>query len=247
MISITSFAQDKMTNQSILDLIDLGFSSDVIISKINSSDVAFDTSLQSLKELKGKGVSSEIMSLMIEKSKVVIEDGIFFYENKNLKKIQPSVFSGTKANALASALTYGLASAKVKSYVPNAHSSNKVNNDNVVFIFQFDKNSKSELGSGNWWFKTASSPNEFVLTQLTSLDGKNQRELVTGKVSALGGSQIGIDTKNTIPFSIEDLGNGKFKVVSKNKLEPGEYCFFYQGSTPAGGFNNQSIFDFSVL
>ncbi|SHI62811.1 hypothetical protein SAMN04487911_1047 [Arenibacter nanhaiticus] len=243
--SIFSYSQDKITNQSILDLIDLGFESEVIKAKINSSPSNFDTSMNQLKSLKEKGVSPDILALMIDKSKAVIENGVFFYRKDDLIKIEPSVFSGTRTSALGAGLTSGIAAAKIKSYVNNSNSSNKVDSSNLSFIFQFDTQNKNDLGSGNWWFKTASSPNEFALTELKQK--KNRRELVTGKVRAITAStQMGIDSKNTIEFSIEDLGDGRYKVTPKEKLKPGEYCFFYQGTVPMGGYNNQSIFDFSV-
>lgn len=244
LLTILCYSQDKLTNESVIELTELGFGSDVIISKINSSAVNFDTSIAQLRLLKSKNVTPEVLSLMIDRSKIVIETGIFFSNNNILKKIEPAIFSGTKSSALGAMLTYGLVSAKVKSYINNANSPNKLSSNEQEFIFQFDRDSKTELGTGNWWFKTASSPNEFVLTSLNPQ--KNQRELVTGKANALAGSQIGIDSKNTIPYSIEDLGNGKYKVKPNAKLEKGEYCFFYQGSIPTGGYNNQSIFDFSV-
>ncbi len=242
---IFSFAQEKMTNQSILDLIDLGFGSEVISAKINSSQTNFDTSIAQLKVLKEKGVSPDILALMIDKSSVAVESGVFYTKNDQLIKIEPSVFSGTKTSALGAAMTYGIASAKVKSYINNATSTNQVDSINLTFIFQFDTKNKTDLGSGNWWFKTASSPNEFALTQLKKK--KDSRELVTGKVSGITAStQMGIDSKESIKFTIEDLGNGRYKVTPSRILGAGEYCFFYQGTIPMGGFNNQSIFDFSV-
>jgi len=243
--SILINAQDKMNNQSILDLMDLGFKSEVIKAKIKSSPTEFDTSMEQLKLLKEKGVSSDVLALMIDKSKVEIESGVFYYKNNELKEIQPSVFAGTRTSALGAALSYGIASAKTKSYVNGRSSSNKIKSNNLVFIFQFDNKNKTDLGSGNWWFKAASSPSEFALTKLKQK--KNRRQLVIGKISGItASSQMGVDTKDTIEFSIEDLGNGKFKVTLNNALEIGEYCFFYQGTIPMGGYNNQSIFDFSV-
>ncbi len=243
--SIFCNAQEKLNNQSILDLIDLGFDSEVIKSKINSEDGEFDTSIVSLKALKEKGVPSDVLALMIDKSKVEVEDGVFYYQNEILVKIQPSVFSGTRTNALGAAFSYGIAPAKMKSYVNNDTSSNKVNSNDLTFIFQFDTQNKNDLGNGNWWFKTASSPNEFALTQLQKKN--NRRELVTGKVRGITASiQMGVDTDDTIEFSIVDLGNGRYKVTPTRILESGEYCFFYQGTIPMGGYNNQSIFDFSI-
>lgn len=244
--STFSFSQEKLTNQSILDLLELGFDKEIIKAKIESSnETNFNTNIKELKTLKEKGISSEILALMINKSKVEIETGVFFEKNNKLIKIEPSVFSGTRTSALGAVLTYGIASAKTKSYVNNKNSSNLLDKGNFSFIFQFDNKKKDDLGSGNWWFKAASSPNEFALTKLKQK--KNRRELVTGKISGItASSQMGVDTKKAIPFDIEDIGNGKYKVKPKTTLENGEYCFFYQGTIPMGGFNNQSIFDFSV-
>tara|TARA_B110000091_G_C13673576_1_gene414816 strand:- start:68 stop:850 length:783 start_codon:yes stop_codon:yes gene_type:complete len=244
--STFSFSQEKMTNKSILDLLELGFDKEIIKAKIESSnETNFNTSLEELKVLKEKGISSEILALMINKSKIEIETGVFFEINNKLVKIEPNVFAGTKKSALGAALTYGIVSVKTKSYVNNKSSSNVLDEGNSYFIFQFDNKDKNNLGSGNWWFKAASSPNEFALTKLKQK--KNRRELVIGKINAItASSQMGVDTKKAIQFDIENLGNGKYRVKPKNTLEKGEYCFFYQGTIPMGGFNNQSIFDFSV-
>ncbi len=241
------FSQDVLTNQSIVELIEIGFESDVIKSKINASQTEFDTSISALKALKEKGVPSDVLALMIDKSKVEIESGVFCFENEQIKKIEPTVFSGTKSSTVGGKWLKGYAPTHFKSYIHNASSANKVNIKEQVFIFQFDLDSQNDLGHENWWFKTASSPNEFVLTSLTQITKKNQRELVTGSSSGYNGStQMGIDTEKTIPVTIEDLGNGKYKVQPEEPLKSGEYCFFYQGAIPLGGYTNQSLFDFSI-
>lgn len=60
------------------------------------------------------------------------------------------------------------------------------------------------------------------------------------------GNSIGINENDIIGFDIEAINDLEFKVTPKRPLEPGEYCFFYQGTIPQGGFNNQSVFDFSI-
>lgn len=249
LLSSTAFSQEKLDNQSIVDLVEMGFSGDVISSKINSSDVSFDVSVGALKKLKNKGVPSEVLALMIEKSKseTKTKGGLYYKNNDKLVKIEPTVFAGTRSNALASSLSYGIAAAKVKSYIPNMSSANKLKATDASFIFKFDENTESSLEKSNWWFRMASSPNEFVLTKLKVRKSKKERELVTGKVRAItGASQMGIDSKNTIPFKFERLSEGVYKVTPEQSLTPGEYCFFYQGQIPEGGFSNQSVFDFTI-
>tara|TARA_B100000378_G_C17962370_1_gene384029 strand:- start:97 stop:873 length:777 start_codon:yes stop_codon:yes gene_type:complete len=242
----SSYAQQELTNNSILELMDLGFGKEVILSKINTSTVAFDTSIPALKKLKEKGVPSEVLAAMIDTDNKTAEVGVFFKEDGKLIKILPSIFSGNRTSTLGSSLSLGIAPAKKKSYVNNPVSENHIRQNKPEFIFQFDAEDKNDLNQVNWWFKTASSPNEFVLTQLKQK--KNRRELVVAKAREITGtSQTGIDDKDTIDFEIEDLGKGRYKITPKYALEPGEYCFFYQGNMLAKGYTNTSIFDFSII
>lgn len=90
----------------------------------------------------------------------------------------------------------------------------------------------------------ASSPNEFALVRLTTKKGR--RELETGSVNLYAGTSIGVDEKNHIQIDIEKIDDYTFKVKPRYFLNTGEYCFYYQGSIPQGGYNNQSVFDFSI-
>lgn len=60
------------------------------------------------------------------------------------------------------------------------------------------------------------------------------------------GTSIGVDEKNHIQIDIEKIDDYTFKVKPRYFLNTGEYCFYYQGSIPQGGYNNQSVFDFSI-
>jgi hypothetical protein len=133
------------------------------------------------------------------------------------------------------------------------HSNNVIKTSTPEFTFIFDpsvtevdnmqNDQGNQAGYFNWWFRMASNPNEFVLVQLTIKDRKNLREVITGKNSWISSSS-GIDPKYALSFNIETLEGNKFK-VTPNALEPGEYCFIYQGAVPQGR-DNQSVFDFSI-
>ncbi len=252
-LSFNTFAQDeKLNNQSVIDMFNIGLSEDIIVSKINSSTCEFNTDISQLKFLKESGISDAILKAMIssDSNEEIIEDanttlkpGIYF----NDIKLLPTVFSGTKTNTLGSSFSYGIASSKIKSILNGATSNNIVEDTKPTFVFIFSgesENSAFNSGVSNWWFNTATSPNEFVLVKLNAKGKK--RELVTGKVNIYAGTSIGVEEKYTIPFNIEIVNETTFKVVPYDPLEPGEYCFFYQGTIPQGGFTNQSVFDFSV-
>lgn len=247
-------AQETITNETIIQMKDLGFEDSMIIDKINSSNVKFDASINGLTMLKKAGISTDVISLVMQKSKhnTKSKTGIYYVDNNDKqKRIQPSVFSNSNTNAAAQKLVSGLINAKKKAQLPRTKSNNVLKSGNQEFVFIFNTsdvdnmqtNQGNQAGLLNWWFRTATSPNEFVLVKLTVKERKNLREVITGKSSVLTNTD-GIDPKYALPFKIEEIESNKFKVTPEN-LEPGEYCFIYQGQVPEGR-TNQSVFDFSI-
>ena len=84
----SSFSQEVLDNQSVIDMVELGFDEQVIIDKIESTNSNFSTSIEKLKSLKLLGVTQNILSIMIKESKVKIPlDGeyIEYHSNGNVK------------------------------------------------------------------------------------------------------------------------------------------------------------------
>lgn len=252
--SVTINAQQEiMTNKSVIDMLEIGFTEDVIITKINTSQCNFNTVIEELKILKEKGVSSNIIVAMMKSTKENRDNadisnnsvsGIFIKEGKKMIRIHPSVFSGTKINTLGAALSYGLADSKIKSTMSGSTSNNIVNTNLPIFYFLFDHN-RNNTSLSNWWFSVATSPNQFALVELI-VNGK-KRELETGKVNIYSGTSTGVNEEYTIKFRIEEINEFEYRVIPEEPLVPGaEYCFFYKGNIPQGGYNNQSVFDFSI-
>lgn len=254
-ISIAVFAQEEetLTNKSIIEMVELGFQSDVIISKINTSKCEFNTTIEILKELKNKNVPSDVLAAMVKadaNSNIKAEvTGIFIvHPDSSQTKLLPTAFSATKTRTLAAGMTYGIASGKIKSVLNNATSKNILENGACHFKFCFAPFKDNQLNATDWWFRATTSPNEFVLVSLKVNKNKGTREIETGKANMWVGTNIGVDKGDTVEFDIIVNENtpGTFIVKTKRQLLPGEYCFFYQGTVPQGGFNNQSVFDFSV-
>ena len=254
-LSLSIYAQETITNESIIQMKELGFDDSIIIEKINTSDIKFDSSINGLTGLKKAGISSEVIALVMQKSKhnTKSKTGIYYYASDGSEKlIQPSVFSGTNSNRAAQKLVSGLINAKKKAQLPKIRSNNVING-NAEFLFVFDPsasnvdnmqtNQGNQDGLFNWWFRMASNPNEFVLVKMRVKERKNLREVIVGKESSISTS-YGVDPKLALPFSIEEVEGNKFKVKPDN-LGPGEYCFVYQGQVPQGR-ENQAVFDFSV-
>lgn len=252
----TLTAQEVITNESIIQMMELGFDDTMIIDKIYTSDVKFDASIAGLGALKKAGASSEVISLVMEKSKqnTKSKTGIYFVDTDGEDKlIQPAVFSGKNSNQVAQKLVSGFINAKQKARLPRTKSNNVIKTSRPEFTFKFNpattevdnlQNTQgNQAGLLNWWFRVASNPNEFVLVKLKVREKQNLREVITGKSNWLSSNE-GVDPKLAIGFDIEEVEGNVFK-VTPTSLEPGEYAFLYQGQVPQGR-QNQSVFDFSI-
>lgn len=98
------------------------------------------------------------------------------------------------------------------------------------------------IPAANWWFYNATSPNEFTLITLKPV--KQNREFRMGKSDSYT-SSVGIDEKQKVSFTFEEVRPGIFKVWTREPLKPGEYCFLFSASVP-GAYTNNKVFDFSV-
>lgn len=250
--AFSTYAQEEiLTNQTIVDMVGMGFSDQVIITKINESPNSFNTDIESLRLLKEKNVSESIIVAMLNAKKsekttqTIIEnakEGIFYISDSGEEvEILPTVFSGTK-------VVEGILRNTEIASLPYSQSRNIINNNKPVFYFYFNKSNQNttfNAGVENWWFKIASSPNEFVLIKMDKK--KNERKIQIGRTSVWGPPiNPEVDGKKIVPFKINKISNTKYEVSLEKPLDYNcEYCFFYQGQMPKGG-NNQSVFDFSI-
>jgi hypothetical protein len=62
----TNSKKEILTNASIIELVQLGFSEGVLSEKIRQSECNFDTSMSGLKQLKAAKVSETIIALMMK-------------------------------------------------------------------------------------------------------------------------------------------------------------------------------------
>lgn len=250
LLTFSVFSQEQLNNQSILDLLEVGFEKNVIIAKINNSPGLYDTSIDALKDLQQRGIPSEILAAMINNT--VPEEsssGIFYnVEGEVYKKLEPTNFAGTKTSYVNSAFTYGLGSNAIRSYIHHHTSDYKVPGELQLFKFQFVNTEAEKLGENNWWFNKATHPKDFVLVKLVSSEKKNSREMKTGKIGGIEGHQTGVDSKDAIPFIIQEGEDNTYLVRTQRPLTPGEYAFFFQGFMPLNsGFNNHSVFAFTIV
>jgi hypothetical protein len=196
--------------------------------------------------------------------------GIYLYTTEDtakiLKKLYPNVItqekSGGFGHLIAKGLTSGLINSAKKAQINGANANVKCIGS-TEFYFYFvagstdmslaeapNNNPNSNVNinntgislSNNWWFTKAISPNEFTLIKLD--ENRKNREFKIGKSNDYATS-VGVDEKQKISFTFEELQNGIFKVKTNEPLGEGEYCFFYSSAVPQAQTNDK-VFDFSV-
>lgn len=257
---------DTLTNEKVVMLCKIGLEPSVVISKIQTSHNIFDVSTDGLIDLSSKGVPAEVINEMINKdteTKLAIanqkdlndpltmrEAGIYYYNPQDsinpIRRVDPTVISGTKSGgfgtALAQRYTYGIAKNKIKSSLSGENSNLQIGESSPEFYFYFENS--ENFNSDNWFFATATSPNEFVLVRL--VEKKGSREMIVANSNAYNAS-AGIPEKDKIPFNYEQVAEGVYRVTFSKKFRSGgEYCFLYASSTPSS-FNNNKVFDFGIL
>jgi hypothetical protein len=66
--------QEQLNNQSIVEMVKLGLSAEIIIAKIKSAKSDFDTSSKALQDLKKEGVADSIVLVMVKKASGIADE-----------------------------------------------------------------------------------------------------------------------------------------------------------------------------
>ncbi len=260
-------ANEVLVNQSVVDMVHAGIPGEIIISKIQTSPVAFDLSTNGFVSLGKQKVPSDIVKAMLQvqghvQSPQAIaasestdpnspdsphEAGIYIYSKTDsgpkMMLLEPTVYTqGKSGGVFASAMTYGIAKVKWKAVVRGDRAQARSNDPSAVFYFYFEKTS---AGLSNSSFGT-STPNEFTMLRF-DVKG-DSRETVVMKANAFGSSS-GSDEKSVIAFDFVKLRPGVYKVTPKAPLLAGEYGLIgaSAGSAFAPGASSANrVFDFGI-
>jgi len=256
-------AQQTMNNDAVIKLVKAGLSDDLIVSTINASPASFDTSADGLIALKTAGVSDKVVGAIVMKASgaaataatsssaapiaqnpddpmALHEAGIYAFNEKaadhKMTMLEPSVYGqGKTGGVFTSAMTYGIAKAKMKAIIRGAHSNARVTDPQTTFYFYFEQQGAG-LSNASSFFGGTSTPNEYTLLRFDVKD--STRETVIGKFNAFGSSS-GNDDKAIVPFTYTKLKPGIYKVTLSAPLQKGEYGFVAPGAmavvTPYGG------------
>ncbi|HNX54845.1 MAG TPA: hypothetical protein PKO30_04630 [Prolixibacteraceae bacterium] len=254
---------DILTNETVIELKAKGLPNSIILSKVKTSQNNFDISTDALIKLAENKIPEEIINAIVDatgdSSKHLVkidpnnpldmhEPGIYFFtqngDKKELVSLEATVYSQSKSGGvMAAALTSGLTKVKQLVTIDGSNSRVQIKQKQPEFYFYFDPSKKSFNQESLWWFSVATSPNEFLLTNMKIK--KNNREIETGSASVFGAS-VGVADKNKTKFNFTKLAPGIYKVFFDQPIEVGEYSFMYAGNVPQGFSAINKVYDFGV-
>jgi hypothetical protein len=234
----------RITNKDVLDMVGLGLSDDIIIAKIRSAaaggTLQFDTSVDSLKELKSAKVSDEVIKVMINPAPpaapVVVaatpisndptlpppEVGVYWKNSNAFVLIEGQAISQAKVGGKAGSMfTYGMRNEHWDAYLNGPQSKNIINDRRPVFYL---------------YVPDGASASDFILITLEKKG--NRREFQIGSFGGVTGGKSGVKRDKEVAFTSEHAGIRTYKIKLDAAIKPGEYAFFMgtgQQATMAGG------------
>jgi hypothetical protein len=248
-----AFAQD-FGNQGVVTLTQAGVGPGVLLAKIGSLPCSYDVSTNSILALKEAGVADAVIAAMVErcigasKAQGAVGTGsdpaskrsaglyidLGTETTHQLVKIRPTSASGGRTTGNGSLLF----PFRVKLGIPRISAQTAATTSRPKFYFYFETDDPKVGDFGTSATVSAQSPTEFSLMRFKEKNG--QREMVVAKQKLFSGS-IGIDPKDAIQFSVEEIGDGAFAVSPLDPLKPGEYGFVLRAGSDA-----YRIYDFRV-
>jgi hypothetical protein len=234
----------RMTDKDVIDMVGLGLSDDVIIAKIRAAaaggTLQFDTSVDSLKELKAAKVSDEVIKVMINPAPpaapVVVaatpisndptlpppEVGVYWKNSNAFVLLEGQAISQAKVGGKAGSMfTYGMRNEHWDAYLNGPQSKNIINDRQPVFYL---------------YVPDGASSSDFVLIILEKKG--NRREFQIGSFGGITGGKSGVKRDKEVAFTAEHAGIRTYKIKLDAAMKPGEYAFFMgtgQQATMAGG------------
>lgn len=247
-----SQAKDTLTNETIIQLTQIGLQPDVIIMKIKNSHTKFDVNTNSLIALTNNKVPSQVIGEMIKAANdrndlnqiaviskspdVMHPAGIYYYNASDtsmpLRRIDAAPASFTSGGGGYGGFGGGSSAAVIS----GEESTLKIATHAPVFYLYFNEGSSR---AQDWM--SASTPKEFALVQFDVKRGN--RSFKTGSNGSHGfssSSREGIPDKFKEPFDYVQIAEGIYKIVFNKPIAKGEYCFVMET-------NIRKVYDFKIL
>lgn len=248
---------ETLNNQSIIELTQIGLSSEVIIEKINTSKTTFDVTTTALIALKKEKVADAVIQRMVksnapvtaEKAPVKRASGIYFCKDSlNFIQLDPTSLTGGKSesfgNTVANSYLGGVIRKKDRLIVERPSANLRISNPQPSFNFVFETpdaslNNTQEKPKGQdaaMAFYTAILQQQRAQAGsavspndfiLLKIETTKEHREIITKGSTSWDAGGEMDEKQKILFRYEKLADNTYRVYFEKPLAKGEYCFFY--------------------
>jgi hypothetical protein len=242
-------AEPPMANQEVIVMINAGLPEDIIIAKIRErAQTSFDVSTAGLVELKRRGVSDNIIRVMLDPAAIYpsaspssplpgskesapsnamlpSEVGVYVRRAGKLADVEPEICQWKTGGILKSMATMGLKGPNVSGYVPGPTSGLELSLKDEIVIMVAEGNSVTEY-------------------QLLNLKQKgDRREFKIMSTSVVGAKQSTADQR--VAFEHEKL-TPRVYLIQLGSLQPGEYGFLPPGLNSESMGSAGKIYSFRI-
>ncbi|MBK6724650.1 MAG: hypothetical protein IPG58_15695 [Acidobacteria bacterium] len=271
----TSFSQgtrETITNAKIVEMVKMGLSEALIVSKISKSTCQCDTSTGAIGKLKSDKVSDAIIMAMMDATPGNFSESRPASGDAPSQSKAPTVEPSDGEKYLKQIVEPGIylfENGKMTMIEPTVYSGSKSSFWGTALTYGIKKSKIRATVRGksaNTQVSTRRPEFYFVFSREFSNPGAvmsgfggysatspNEFMMIQMKVKGnsreaeLGeynaySSSTGAADKDVREYSFDKLKPGLYKVVPKTDLAVGEYCFYYAGTNGAGS----KVFDFSV-
>ncbi len=268
--SLPATAQETLTNDAVVKLLEAGLPAEAVVAKIKASRGTFDTSSETLIALKNKGVPGSVLAAMLEPANtgptelstdspdpmVAHYPGVYLFgaaDNRMYRMVATASNQAKTGGVFGYIMTGGIASASIKATIPGPSAKVRTLPGQPVFYMFFDESVPRNLAVGNTsvWVTGAgsvtSAPGELSLVKFDQK--KTAREARVGSIN-IAGSKQGVMDKDRIGFEVQQVRPGVFKVTPSQPLAPGEYGFIQAltggNVSGGGGALTARVYDFGI-
>ena len=240
--STALFAQETLTNQSVVEMVKAGLSERVIIAKIRTSPTQFDTSTDALIALKKSGVSEKVIEAIMSPTASAAPSAT---PAAPTVATAPPPAAGHAPSRLTVFLVVGGKEIELSASGGEVQRNRTPYSRSTELVIAGNK-AKNRTPERQPVFVVTSEPGEMPLVRLDP--GKSDRNLKIGSGSRVpyGGSTSsrGLRSEDMIEVSAERDSRGFYRIKPRAPLAPGEYGFV---SSRGGSVNAAStIYDFGV-
>lgn len=247
---------ETFDNASVIALSRAGLDEAIIVAKVSALPCGYDLTTAGLLALRRAGVGQKVLVAMLhrctgspagQETPLAAErhaPGIYLAGAADgssagpLVVLRPAATVGVKTTGIGSLFF----PRKATLTITRPHAEIVAHRARPTFWFYFDPADRKTNTFGTPVSWAAQSPGEFSLVRFKP--NGNTRQLAIGRVGPYS-DVMGLDPAVALPFTIDDLGEGCFRVGFAGDLPPGEYGFLLIGEGPRNR-TSYRVFDFTV-